>query len=126
MYSERIDGQNRHCFFGCWLIVFIWTAVVDLSWGRKRLADTFEAVVLLRGSSPNSRHIDCIFSFLYKGLSFLAGEYAKIKSSRGEKTMEKPNKRKADLERTRQIILSVASELFMTKGFKIPPLVKLL
>ena len=32
--------------------------------------------------------------------------------------MEKPNKRKADLERTRQIILSVASELFMTKGFK--------
>ncbi len=20
--SERIDGQNRHCFFGCWLIVF--------------------------------------------------------------------------------------------------------
>ena len=47
--------------FGCWLIVFIWTAVVDLSWGRKRLADTFEAVVLLRGSSPNSRHIDCIF-----------------------------------------------------------------
>ena len=26
--------------------------------------------------------------------------------------MEKPNKRKADLERTRQIILSVASELF--------------
>ena len=21
-YSERIDGQNRHYFFGCWLIVF--------------------------------------------------------------------------------------------------------
>ena len=21
--------------FGCWLIVFIWNAVVDLSWGRK-------------------------------------------------------------------------------------------
>ena len=69
--------------FGCWLIVFIWNAVVDLSWGRKRLVDTFAAVVLLRDSSPNSRHIDCIFSFLYKGLSFLAGEYAKIKSSRG-------------------------------------------
>ncbi|MGH2183148.1 TetR/AcrR family transcriptional regulator, partial [Enterococcus faecalis] len=32
--------------------------------------------------------------------------------------MEKPNKRKADLEPTRQIILSVASELFMTKEFK--------
>ena len=71
--------------FGCWLIVFIWTAVVDLSWGRKRLADTFEAVVLLRGSSPNSRHIDCIFSFLYKGLSFLAGEYAKIKAAGARK-----------------------------------------
>ena len=32
-----------------------------LSWGRQRLADTFAAVVLLRDSSPNSRHIDCIF-----------------------------------------------------------------
>ena len=58
--------------------------MVDLFWGRKRLADTSAAVVLLRDSSPNSRHIDCIFFvFLYKGLSFLAGEYAKIKSSRG-------------------------------------------
>ena len=69
-----------------WLLAnsFIWTAVVDLSWGRKRLADTFEAVVLLRGSSPNSRHIDCIFSFCIK-VSFLAGEYAKIKAAGGEK-----------------------------------------
>ena len=33
-----------------------------LQWlGRKRLADTSAAVVLLRDSSPNSRHIDCIF-----------------------------------------------------------------
>lgn len=47
-----------------WLLAnsfFLWTAVVDLFWGRKRLADTFAAVVLLRDSSPNSRHIDCIF-----------------------------------------------------------------
>ncbi|MGK0551131.1 TetR/AcrR family transcriptional regulator [Enterococcus faecalis] len=32
--------------------------------------------------------------------------------------MDKLNKRKADLERTRQVILTVASDLFMTKGFK--------
>ena len=35
--------------------------MVDLFLGRKRLADTSAAVVLLRDSSPNSRHIDCIF-----------------------------------------------------------------
>ena len=57
--------------FGCWLIVFIWNAVVDLSWGRKRLVDTFAAVVLLRDSSPNSRHIDCIFFVCIKVSRFL-------------------------------------------------------
>ena len=82
VFRESMDKIGTT--FGCWLIVFIWNAVVDLSWGRKRLVDTFAAVVLLRDSSPNSEHIDCIFSFLYKGLSFLAGEYAKIKAKRGE------------------------------------------
>lgn len=32
--------------------------------------------------------------------------------------MEKTNKRKEDLARTHEAILSVASELFMAKGFK--------
>ncbi|QQV79519.1 hypothetical protein JG559_08440 [Enterococcus faecalis] len=51
---ESMDKIGSRFF---WLLAnsfFIWTAVVDLFWGRKRLADTSAAVVLLRDSSPNS------------------------------------------------------------------------
>ena len=37
---QRESMDKIGALFGCWLIVFIWTAVVDLFWGRKRLADT--------------------------------------------------------------------------------------
>ena len=71
--------------FGCWLIVFIWTAVVDLSWGEKgwliHLKRWYYCAVLLQIAGT----LIVYFSFLYKGLSFLAGEYAKIKAAGARK-----------------------------------------
>ena len=40
--------------------LLFWFLANSFLYGQ-RLADTFSAVVLLRDSSPNSRHIDCIF-----------------------------------------------------------------
>ena len=71
--------------FGCWLIVFIWTAVVDLFWGRKgwliHLQRWYYCAILLQIAGT----LIVYFSFLYKGLSFLAGEYAKIKAAGARK-----------------------------------------
>ena len=53
VFRESMDKIGA--LFGCWLIVFIWTAVVDLFWAKKA-ADTSAAVVLLRDSSPNRAH----------------------------------------------------------------------
>jgi len=57
--------------------------VVDLSWGEKgwltHLQRWYYCAILLQIAGT----LIVYFRFLYKGLSFLAGEYAKIKSSRG-------------------------------------------
>lgn len=44
--------------------------------------------------------------------------YARMKGQKELTKMEKVNMRKVELERTRQAILDVASDLFMEKGFK--------
>ncbi len=106
VFRENRWTKSAAAFFGCWLIVFLYGLQWLIYFGGEKgwlihLRRWYYCAILLQ----IARHIDCIFFsfFCIKVSRFLPENMLKIKSSRGaEKPWKKPNKRKADLERTRQ------------------------